>query len=92
MNFGEAVQSLKEGERVARSGWNGKNMYLFLITDWDFVTDIECEEINDGEGNRYFEIDDFELEQFICLKSANNKLVPWNPNNLDMLAEDWIVL
>jgi Protein of unknown function (DUF2829) len=30
MNFGEAVESLKEGEKVARSGWNGVGMFLEL--------------------------------------------------------------
>ena len=30
MNFGEAIYYLKDKQRVARSGWNGKNMYLEL--------------------------------------------------------------
>lgn len=30
MDFGQAVQALKDGKRVAREGWNGKGMYLYL--------------------------------------------------------------
>ena len=30
MNIGEAVAILKAGHKVAREGWNGKNMYLAL--------------------------------------------------------------
>jgi hypothetical protein len=30
MTFGEAIIILKRGRKVARSGWNGKNMYLEL--------------------------------------------------------------
>ena len=30
MNFGEAVEVLKAGGRVARAGWNGKGMFLYL--------------------------------------------------------------
>jgi Protein of unknown function (DUF2829). len=30
MNIGEAVRCLKDGHRVTRKGWNGKNMYLEL--------------------------------------------------------------
>ena len=30
MNIGEAVRVLKDGGRVAREGWNGKGMNLFL--------------------------------------------------------------
>ena len=28
-NFGQAIEALKEGKRVARQGWNGKGMFLF---------------------------------------------------------------
>jgi Protein of unknown function (DUF2829) len=30
LNFGDAIVSLKQGNRVYRKGWNGKNMYLEL--------------------------------------------------------------
>lgn len=30
MKFGEAIEALKAGKKVAREGWNGKNMYLEL--------------------------------------------------------------
>ena len=26
---------------------------------------------------------------YIYLSTVDGKLVPWNPNNIDMLAEDW---
>ncbi|MEG0380556.1 MAG: DUF2829 domain-containing protein [Kurthia sp.] len=31
MNFGKALEVLKNGGKVAREGWNGKGMYLTLI-------------------------------------------------------------
>jgi len=30
MNFGEALELLKDGNRVAREGWNGKGMWIAL--------------------------------------------------------------
>jgi len=30
MNFGQAIERLKDGGRVARTGWNGKGMWLKL--------------------------------------------------------------
>lgn len=30
MTFGEALSALKGGVRVARTGWNGKNMWIAL--------------------------------------------------------------
>lgn len=32
MDFGRAIESLKDGDKVHRSGWNGKGMYLELQT------------------------------------------------------------
>lgn len=30
MNFGQAIEHLKNGRKVRRTGWNGKGMYLYL--------------------------------------------------------------
>jgi hypothetical protein len=30
LNFGQAIEALKQGKRVAREGWNGKGMWLNL--------------------------------------------------------------
>jgi len=31
MNFGHALEMLKRNEAVARRGWNGKGMFLYLV-------------------------------------------------------------
>ena len=31
MDFGKAIEALKAGKKVAREGWNGKGMFLFLV-------------------------------------------------------------
>jgi hypothetical protein len=30
LNFGQAIEALKKGQKVARKGWNGKGMWLML--------------------------------------------------------------
>ena len=30
MNFGEAIQAMKQGKRVQREGWNGKGLFVFI--------------------------------------------------------------
>lgn len=32
MDIGQAVNRLRSGDRIARAGWNGKNMYVELQT------------------------------------------------------------
>lgn len=55
MKFGEALEAVKEGKLIARSGWNGKGMFVFqrpedwLSTDTMKVVGGPCleqEEIN----------------------------------------------
>ena len=31
MNFGQALEQLKQGIKVAREGWNGKGMFLYYV-------------------------------------------------------------
>ena len=31
MDFGKALELLKEGKKVARSGWNGKGIYVYYV-------------------------------------------------------------
>ena len=30
MNFGQAIEALKAGQKVAREGWNGKGIFIEL--------------------------------------------------------------
>lgn len=31
MNFGQAIEALKQGKKVTRSGWNGKSSWLVYM-------------------------------------------------------------
>ena len=76
-SFGEAIKYLKRGMKVARKGWNGKEMYLFLADGKDLTS---C--LSSG---------DFECISSVCMKTAQNNIcVGWLASQADMLAEDWI--
>lgn len=36
MNFGEAQKLIQSGKKAGRGGWNGKGMFIFEITVWNF--------------------------------------------------------
>lgn len=81
-NFGEAIKYLKRGMKVARKGWNGKGMYLFLADEIHFLTKAN---LNKPEGKSY------ETCSSIVMKTADNKcVVGWIASQTDMLAEDWV--
>lgn len=35
MTFGRALAHITDGDRYTREGWNGKNMWIALVTDGD---------------------------------------------------------
>lgn len=77
-DFGSALDVLKDGGRVARQGWNGKGMFLFLANGKDIQS---CTGIED------------ECVDVICMKTAQDTVVfGWLASQADMLAEDWYEL
>jgi len=82
MNFGQAIEALKEGERVARSGWNGKLMFLIHINPYD-SSQYKVNELEGLVGT---------LDPYIAMKTVANSLVPWLASQTDMLSEDWTIV
>lgn len=86
LSFGDALTALKAGRRVARDGWNGKGMFLFLVPGSRFKV------------NRppllgiYEEGTEINYHPHIDMKTADGQVVPWLCSQTDALAEDWIVL
>jgi len=82
MTFGIAIELLKKGCKVARSGWNGKGMFLLYVPSekWGIIDKIG---LAIPKGN---------LLPWIGMKTADGKFVPWLASQTDMLAEDWVIV
>jgi hypothetical protein len=81
-NWGEAQRHMAQGARVARKGWNGKDMWacLIAVSEWS-TTNIHYR--MNAEITR---------RPFYGLKAVDGTFGPWQPNNLDLLGEDWYVV
>ena len=86
LTFGQAIEALKQGKKVARAGWNGKGMFLFLVPGSTFKV------------NRapllgiYPEGTEVKYCSHIDMKTADDKVVPWLASQTDVLAEDWDIV
>jgi len=81
LNFGQVLHAMRRDSRtrVARAGWNGEGMFIFCITP----------EISDHSVYTL----GLEVLPALCMKTADNKLlIGWLASQIDMLAEDWMVL
>ena len=82
MTIGEAVNELKEGFCVARRGWNGKGMFLFLVKD--DVVDANLNNIYLRFFSRH------KVQPYIMMFTADRQIIPWLCSQADLLAEDWV--
>jgi hypothetical protein len=85
MSFGMAIEVMRDGKRVARSGWNGKGMYLFVVTEWTLPAEIAAVHTH-PDGSKLQRL------PFIAMKTADDKIVPWLASQTDMLALDWNIV
>ena len=84
--FGEAVELLKLGYKVARIGWNGKNMFLFLVPGSTFKVS------RPPLLGIYPEGTEVSYQPHIDMKTAQGTVVPWLASQSDVLAEDWVIV
>lgn len=82
-SFSWALQRLKSGDKVQRTGWNGKGMFVFLVPGSTFTVNREPLLSIMGEGTQV------DYHAHIDMKTADNKVVPWLASQTDILAEDW---
>lgn len=79
LTFEQALTHIKNGIYMQRSGWNGKGMYLFLVSDWTVHSKVK------PENNLQPHIQ----SPWICMRTADFHLVPWLASQTDLLANDW---
>ena len=86
MRFGDAIEALKSGDRVARSGWNGKGMFLYFVPEGQYPARTDVAKAEWGEDALV------PYQAYIAMKTVQGTVVPWLASQTDMLAEDWMVL
>lgn len=78
MTFGQAIESLKAGQKVARKGWNGKGMWLNFIPASHWETTRGLELLNG--------------RPWVGIKTVDDQFMPWVASQSDMLSEDWEIV
>ena len=87
MNFGEALEALHSGKKVARQGWNGKAMWLIYVPP---------SEVEIREGTPYSKAGlsgTVKINGHIDMKTATGEMQPgWLASQTDMASNDWEVI
>lgn len=93
MSFGLAIAALKNGQKVARRGWNGKGMWLVLVPG---TPTVELRP-NTPYANALPEHSHCEILPHIDMWTTNSEgrramLCGWLASQTDMLSDDWEIV
>ena len=77
MNFGLAIEAIKQGKKVSRSGWNGKGLWL---------------ELQVPDAHSKMTLPYIFMSYPEDAKTTPGARVPWLASQTDVLAEDWEIV
>jgi len=86
LTFGQAIELLKQGYKVARHGW-GEGMFIYMQGG----SIIDHSEANNK--HLYNLSGAIKINSHIDMRLENGRImIGWTPNQLDMLEDDWIII
>ncbi len=96
MDFGQALSKLKAGDPIARTGWNGKGMFIVLMPRLQlppYNTQGTERKVNDRTAKWIGEDQSLDCQPYIAMYTAQKQWQPgWLASQADILAEDWEIV
>jgi hypothetical protein len=92
LNFGQAIEAMKQGHRVARTGWNGKEMWIAYSPGH---RGLPADKFWAGQNREYALRQGGTADVLPCItmKTATGEiLMGWLASQSDMLSEDWVIV
>jgi len=104
LSFGQAIEALRVGKRVAREGWNGKGLFVFQQVPSRIFPEVvpKMQSLPQSVKNEFtkrFKSMKADDENY-CIKYRNqlaivypdNTIYGWSPSPSDALENDWCIL
>ena len=86
LSFGHALVALEQGQRVARAGWNGKGMFVYMVPANAYPAQTGAAKAHYGATGLV------PYAAYLALKGVNDVVSTWVPSINDCLAKDWVML
>ena len=91
----QAFEALKQGKRVARQGWSGKDLFIFMQVPAEINEEIVPkmqslpQSVKDEFAKRGGNI---RYKNQLAMVYPDNTICGWTPSPSDLLEEDWVIL
>lgn len=96
LNFGQALEVLKQGHCIARAGWNGKSMFIYLNKGSSEILSPTRSGTVEGVSEALFDLGMTgtvtRLPNLNMRAASGSTVTGWLASQTDLLAEDWIDL
>ena len=104
LSFGEALTEVQAGQLIRRSGWNGKNMFVFQRPEDSLEVEMIVHKIKSlpQSVKDYFAQQNekgldgsakIKFQSYLCLKNPDDSIVNgWVASQSDIVADDWEVV
>lgn len=89
MDFGQALSAVRGGQRIARSGWNGNDMFVVYQAGYPDGIPINA---NTARATGIPEGTVLAFRPYLMMRTAQGDFVPWVASQTDILADDWMVV
>lgn len=86
MNFSQALEAIKYGKRVARAGWNGKGMFVYMVPPNSYPAQTGAAKEHFGDGSMV------PYNAYMAIKNVDETVSTWVPSSSDCFAADWSIL
>ncbi len=86
LNFGQALEAIKAGQRIARTGWNGKGMFVYLVPPASYPVQTGAATAHFGVGAMV------PYNAYMAIKNVDDTVSTWVPSVNDCLATDWCIV
>jgi len=96
LSFGLAIEAAKRGAKIARLGWNGKNMFVVYMPALKlppYNTQEPGLKVNDRTAKHIGEDTLLDCQPYFAMFNAQRQWIPgWIATQSDMLSDDWYVV
>ena len=95
MNFGQAIEALKQGKAIQREGWNGKGLFVVkqvpAIIKANIIPNMQSLPQSAKNILMSREVPEIKYTNQMLIINPDGRADSWVPSSSDVFAEDWCI-
>ena len=96
MPFGHAIEAAKQGMKIARRKWNGKDMFVVFMPGMKlppYSSQEPGQKVNDRTAKHIGVDTPLDCQPYFAMFNAQKQWIPgWLASQSDMLDDDWYIV